>query len=859
MKFLKTTSHCPGFSEALVPLLRVLLAVSVLFFAASQVCLVLAQTDEEPNPSDQLVHIPDLQLRRALEKALGKTAGADITQADMKTLREFWCGHSGVRDLTGLEYATNLVYLEAGSGAIVDLSPLKNLTKLERIVLTVNRITDISPLQGLRQLRAVFLGYNRITDISPLQELTMLETLRLDYNRIVDISPLSKLIWLTNLYIKDNQIADISPLSELYLGYGTVDLRNNRIVDVSPLEHLTDLRRLFLSGNPVSDFSPLSELHLTNYDFEPVLEVPDSIDIPDPVLRRAIASRLRKNINDPITQADMENVRHLYPPRTEVVRDLTGLEYAKNLVFLELVGSKIGDLSPLSQLTNLQELALWTCGIIDISPLAKLKQLTRLRLGDNAIVDVSPLAGLEQLTILSVYRNQIIDISPLASLQRLTSLDIRGNPIVDLSPLEGLKNLVDLEKDQYPPLDHSVRIPDAGLRAAIEGALGKEAGDTIMKSELEALTSLDASNRDIDDLEGLQYAVNLTAVNLTDNRIGHLYELRSKKITRLELAGNLFAGGMILSTAYPELTYLDLSRNLISDIYSYDINLEKITNLETLNLAENDIEDVQGLSSLLTSLTSLRTLNLADNKVADVSPLASLTQLKKLYLRDNPATDFSALYELIPNLDDADFSYQPVETEQPNPQTPGDETLQGIAIPDAALREALEAALGKASGETITQADMETLRRFNVNRAGIQDLTGLEYAINLRRLDLARNQISDVSALSGLTQLRRLDLRRNRISDFSPIAGLTDNLARYRKGNQKTGRPKNTPINVDVNRNGVVDATDLDIVSRYEGRQLSSVESGLYPDVNGDGKIDTKDVLAVTERLPSGSVSGTGQ
>ena len=56
-------------------------------------------------------------------------------------------------------------------------------------------------------------------------------------------------------------------------------------------------------------------------------------------------------------------------------------------------------------------------------------------------------------------------------------------------------------------------------------------------------------------------------------------------------------------------------------------------------------------------------------------------------------------------------------------------------------------------------------------------------------------------------------------------------------------------MNADVDRNGIVDATDLDIVSRYEGLALDSVESGLYPDVNGDGTIDTEDVLAVTELL----------
>lgn len=846
MKFLKTTSHCPGFSEALVPLLRVLLAVSVLFFAASQVCLVLAQTDEEPNPSDQLVHIPDPALRSALEEALGKTAGEDITQAEMATLTGLSASRAGVRDLTGLEYATNVTNLGLRSNPIADITPLKAMTRLRYLYMNGNWIVDVSPLKGLTQLERVDLKNNQIVDVSPLAQLPNLTSLNLAGNRISDL-PLfehSKLQWL--------------------------DLRHNRIEDVSPLAH-SKLGILYLSGNPVSDFSSLSGLSLVSYDFHVAPEVtPEGIAIPDPILRKAILVALDKSAGATITESDMERLEAV------TVRwgatDFTGLEHAINLETLNLIGgSAISDLEPLvkvlMRLTHLRHLTIRYRQLVDISPLKNLTQLETLNLMDNQLVDISPLKHLTQLVGLRLSRNEIVDVSPLKPLMaNLRSLHIFGNRISDFSSIAEylpkrngeLVNTYNYSFDPpnyVPPIlpDHAVDISDAGLRAALEAALNKEAGSTIMRSDLETLTSLDASNRGIRDLRGLQYASNLTALNITDNQITDVsYISGLMKLVRLELAGNVMSDMSGLGNL-AQLTHLDVSRNLILNVNV--LPFHALSNLKTLNLSGNVIKYV----SRLRELSSLTTLNLAGNNVADVSPLASLTQLKKLYLRDNPATDFSALYELIPNLDDADFSYQPVETEQPNPQTPGDETLQGIAIPDAALREALEAALGKASGETITQADMETLRRFNVNRAGIQDLTGLEYAINLRRLDLARNQISDVSALSGLTQLRRLDLRRNRISDFSPIAGLTDNLARYRKGNQKTGRPKNTPINVDVNRNGVVDATDLDIVSRYEGRQLSSVESGLYPDVNGDGKIDTKDVLAVTERLPSGSVSGTGQ
>ncbi len=115
-------------------------------------------------------------------------------------------------------------------------------------------------------------------------------------------------------------------------------------------------------------------------------------------------------------------------------------------------------------------------------------------------------------------------------------------------------------------------------------------------------------------------------------------------------------------------------------------------------------------------------------------------------------------------------------------------------IADSNLRTAIEDALGKASGATITQAEMATLTELSAPNANITDLTGLETATNLTRLDLGdayvasegrfinNNSISDLSPLSDLTRLTRLDLEGNHISDISPLANLT-NLVILELGN----------------------------------------------------------------------------
>jgi len=67
-----------------------------------------------------------------------------------------------------------------------------------------------------------------------------------------------------------------------------------------------------------------------------------------------------------------------------------------------------------------------------------------------------------------------------------------------------------------------VYIPDVNLRAVIRDALGKSRFAPITTADMARLTTLDASNRNIRDLTGLEFATNLTELNLTDNPLSSL-------------------------------------------------------------------------------------------------------------------------------------------------------------------------------------------------------------------------------------------------------------------------------------------------------------------------------------------------
>ena len=109
--------------------------------------------------------------------------------------------------------------------------------------------------------------------------------------------------------------------------------------------------------------------------------------------------------------------------------------------------------------------------------------------------------------------------------------------------------------------------------------------------------------------------------------------------------------------------------------------------------------------------------------------------------------------------------------------------VTGVNIPDPNLRAKIEDALGKASGDPISAAEMATLTSLTAQDASISNLTGLETATNLTTLKIGDNTISDISALAGLANLTELQLWDNKISDISAVAGLTQLTKLYLWGN----------------------------------------------------------------------------
>lgn len=104
--------------------------------------------------------------------------------------------------------------------------------------------------------------------------------------------------------------------------------------------------------------------------------------------------------------------------------------------------------------------------------------------------------------------------------------------------------------------------------------------------------------------------------------------------------------------------------------------------------------------------------------------------------------------------------------------TASNDLLLRVNFPDKRFEKTIKKVLNK-SGDII-RYDMLDLDELTVDQGEIEDLTGLETAVNLESLWILNNRIKNLAPLSELKQLNTLCITDNQIHDITPISGLKE-------------------------------------------------------------------------------------
>ena len=275
--------------------------------------------------------------------------------------------------------------------------------------------------------------------------------------------------------------------------------------------------------------------------------------------------------------------------------------------------------------------------------------------GDTPIFkSFKSLLGLSLLAFFGVWMGCSSDSSPVSpSNKAVTDDDGSGTQVSTFTVYPDSTEVVFNDVQLHHAVRRKVK-PDAPIVA------------TITRADMLRLTALDASNKGITDLTGLEHATNLDTLTLGGNDIEDLNPLRNlTSLEYLHLRKNSITNLQPLA-ALTNLQYLRLQGNKITDVTP----LAGLTNLKTLIISQNTITNLQPLATLtnlqylnlnynqtltdvspLESLTNLETLWLAHTQVADVSPLTCLTNLETLWLpADNDILTAQSLNIYIPFL-----------------------------------------------------------------------------------------------------------------------------------------------------------------------------------------------------------------
>ena len=293
-----------------------------------------------------------------------------------------------------------------------------------------------------------------------------------------------------------------------------------------------------------------------------------------------------------------------------------------------------------------------------------------------------------------------------------------------------------------------IDIPDPNLRAAIAEALGKAPGEAITRAEMETLVTLHAFSREITDLRGIEFAINLTHLNLWGNTISDISPLSSLiNLIELDLENNNISDISAVA-GLTNLKRLALWRNTISDISA----VAGLTNLKGLYLGVNKISEIAALAGL----TNLEYLWLGGNSISDISPLASLANLRRMQLSNNTISDISPLASLI-NLTYLEFRGNSISDISPLASLTN---LTSLNLDDNSI------------SDISPLSSLTTLKTLRLWRNSISDISPLSSLINLTYLNLGANTISDIFSLITLTNLTHLHVHSNNISDIETLEWL---------------------------------------------------------------------------------------
>lgn len=740
-------------------------------------------------------------------------------------------------------------------GSVIDI-PDANLRSALEVALGLNPGDPITQA-AMEGLTSIDLTAQGIADLSGLENAISLTSLNISANAISDFNPLSGLANLQYLDLSGNQATAATGLGTL-TSLIELDVSNNQLQDISALAELTpsaapDLRLIWLHDNLLTDVSALSGLsQLANVN-DPWFGSypPDNANAPGlrlelNALDIADGSTTRTAVIDPLQTIAGLDV--LYTPQKtpafevpQPLVELYGLEGDLLTVEIEVLntGSASFDLSlsaspawvslvgePVTVAANSSALVTLSVGPLPV--------FTEPLQAEITFQSTDALASGETV-MLEIFEGRMIEIPDAALQQRIyNALRLEEDDILTQSLIEELTSLsVFGAVEDLTGLEYAINLSTLTLG-------GIPAGDLSPVLKLPALRTLSLSNLGLETVPDLQNLTELQVLSLANNDLKNLDGLIGlPNLTRLILSGNPITSFEALQgRSLNELRFTGSGLQTLDGLTSVSVNW--------LILSGNSLTSTQGMPQ------SVSRLELSGNMISDLTGLAGLT-LSRLDLSDNQVTDLTPL-ETVAIWSDLDLSNNQIEDISPIRGMTGLSTLDlsNNSIESISGFEAWNSLrtlnlVGNPLSGTVDLTGFPGLDSLNLTGAqmtAVPDLTGL---VNLRSLRLIQTKIASLVGVAELPALTSLDVTGSRLQNLDGLAAFPSlTLLRVRSNNLTdiTGLQEVPQLTTaDLWGNAIQTVPDLSGLSSLRDLRLGSNELTQLSDINAPA-LEVLDVSA---------------
>lgn len=410
-----------------------------------------------------------------------------------------------------------------------------------------------------------------------------------------------------------------------------------------------------------------------------------------------------KSLNEIIHSIGKGSIVAVNTKITSVPFDLVSANSVKRL-YLDY--NEIASLPSAEQIAELglTELSISNNKLSDISSLQNAQTIEYLNLANNLITEISPLSELGSLNYLILDNNsELYNIEPLLSIPSLQKVSLRGLPItktqvdVLMEKVEGEKFEIDTtsiipNNSPLPKLECIETLPISESSFTIRAKVISQGASAITRygfyvgdsKDIKSMKFVEATFKSYDNIMSATIEDTPIENHLTffracaqneegegfsdlayygevdsqgDVLISNESELKDFEGSRISnIKGSIFVGKNLqdgTSVDAIELTVdgnkywfnpwnlssinsLETINKIDKGIYVGNTNisdftiLEKLESVESVWLKKNAISKVPNLSNV----ANLKSLNVSENQISDIAPILSLTNLEELYLGD---------------------------------------------------------------------------------------------------------------------------------------------------------------------------------------------------------------------------------